>query len=67
MTSFVELTIHEGHNHQVKKMFESLGYDVIKLTRTNFAGLNTKGLQSGEYRELSIKEVKTLYSLIKEK
>ena len=67
MTSFVELTIHEGHNHQVKKMFESIGYDVVKLTRLSFAGLNVKSLKSGEYRELSIKEVKTLYSLVKEK
>ena len=66
-TSLVELTIHEGHNHQVKKMFESLGYDVIKLTRLSFAGLDVKILKSGEYRELSVKEVKTLYSLVKEK
>ena len=66
-TSLVELTIHEGHNHQVKKMFESLGYDVMKLTRLSFAGLDVKNLKSGEYRELSVKEVKTLYSLVKEK
>ena len=67
MTSLVLLTIHEGHNHQVKKMFESIGYDVVKLTRLTFAGLDVKNLKSGEYRELSIKEVKTLYSLVKEK
>ena len=66
-TSLVELTIHEGHNHQVKNMFESLGYDVMKLTRLSFAGLDVKNLKSGEYRELSVKEVKTLYSLVKEK
>ena len=66
-TSLVELTIHEGHNHQVKKMFESLGYDVMKLTRLSFAALDVKNLKSGEYRELSVKEVKTLYSLVKEK
>ena len=66
-TSLVELTIHEGHNHQVRKMFESLGYDVMKLTRLSFAGLDVKNLKSGEYRELSVKEVKTLYSLVKEK
>ena len=60
-TSLVELTIHEGHNHQVKKMFESIGYDVIKLTRIRFSFLDVKSLKSGEYRELSIKEVKRLY------
>jgi len=62
-TSLVELTIHEGRNHQVKNMFKVLGYDVIKLTRLKFAFLDCKDLKSGEYRTLSIKEVKRLYSL----
>ena len=62
-TSLVELTIHEGRNHQVKKMFEAVGYDVIKLTRLRFAFLDVKALKSGEYRELTPKEVKRLYSL----
>jgi len=64
-TSLVELTIHEGHNHQVKKMFESVGYDVIKLTRVRFAFLDVKSLKSGEYRSLLPHEVKKLYSLVK--
>lgn len=64
-TSIVELTIHEGKNHQVKKMFEVLGYKVIKLRREKYANLNLKGLLPGEYRPLSIKEVKILYSLCK--
>ena len=64
-TSIVEITIHEGKNHQIKKMFESLGYKVIKLRREEYGFLNLKGLLPGEYRELSIKEVKTLYSLCK--
>ena len=64
-TSLVELTIHEGHNHQVKKMFEAVGYDVIKLTRTRFAFLDVKSLKSGEYRQLLPHEVKKLYSLVK--
>jgi len=62
-TCLVELTIHEGHNHQVKKMFEEVGYDVVRLTRKSFAGLDVKNLKSGEYRSLSIKEVQRLYSL----
>lgn len=61
--SLVEITIHEGRNHQVKKMFESIGYEVIKLKREKFAFLNLNGLKPGEYRKLSIKEVKILYSL----
>ena len=62
-TSMVELTIHEGKNHQVKKMFEVVGYDVLKLTRIRFAFLDVKSLKSGEYRILNPKEVKKLYSL----
>ena len=64
-TSIVELTIHEGRNHQVKKMFEAVGYEVLKLKREKFAFLDVKDLKPGEYRNLSIKEVKKLYSLIK--
>lgn len=64
-TSLVELTIHEGHNHQVKKMFEVIGYDVVKLTRLKFANLDVKNLASGEYRKLLPHEVKKLYSLVK--
>lgn len=64
-TSLVELTIHEGRNHQVKKMFEVLGYKVTKLRREKYANLNLKGLMPGEYRSLSVKEVKVLYSLCK--
>ncbi len=64
-TSVIELVIHEGKNHQVKKMFESIGYEVLKLRRERFAFLDVNDLKSGEYRELSIKEVKCLYSLTK--
>ena len=64
-TSVIVLTIHEGKNHQVKKMFEVLGYKVIKLRREKYANLDLKGLFPGEYRSLSIKEVKVLYSLCK--
>ena len=65
--SYVKLIIHEGRNHQVKKMFECLGYTVIKLKRENFAFLNLNGLKSGEYRYLTTHEVKMLYSLAKKK
>lgn len=61
--SIVEVIIHEGRNHQVKKMFEAIGYEVIKLKREKFAFLDVNNLKSGEYRELNIKEVKKLYNL----
>lgn len=64
-TSIVELTIHEGKNHQVKNMFKALNYNVLKLKREKIAFLTLDGLNSGEYRTLSIKEVKKLYSIVK--
>ena len=60
-TSVVELIIHEGKNHQVKKMFEVVGYDVLKLKRESIAFLTLDGVKSGSYRQLSVKEVKKLY------
>lgn len=62
-TSLVEVTIHEGRNRIVRRLFEKLRYDVMKLHRSKLAFLTDDGLKSGEYRELSLKEVKTLYSL----
>lgn len=62
-TSFVEITIHEGKNHQVKKMFEAIGMMVDKLKRERIAFLNVVNLKSGEYRELTKKEVHQLYAL----
>ena len=65
--SLVEITIHEGKNHQVKRMFEKVGYRVDKLKREKIAFLTTKGLNSGEYRKLSGKEVSKLYVLANKK
>lgn len=64
-TSIVELIIHEGRNHQVKNMFKSVGYKVIKLKRESISFLTLDGIKSGKYRELSIKEVKKLYADLK--
>ena len=64
-TSIIELTIVEGRNHIVKKIFESMRIDVIKLSRVSYAFLTLDGLKSGEYRKLSIKEIKRLYALKK--
>ena len=66
-TSIVELTIHEGRNHQVKKMFEKVNHEVLKLKRERIAFLDLTGLKSGEYRKLSHKEVSVLYSMINNK
>jgi len=59
--SLIEITIVEGRNHIVKKVFEQLGYLVDKLTRIEYGFLTLDTLKSGEYRKLTIKEVKKLY------
>lgn len=61
-TCIVEITIHDGRNHEVKRIFESAGYNVIKLKRESIAFLTLQGLSSGEFRKLTIKEVKQLYA-----
>lgn len=61
--TMISITITEGRNHIVKKIFEVLKHPVIKLTRTSIDFLNVDHLKSGEYRELTVKEVKKLYSL----
>lgn len=66
-TSIVSLTIHEGRYHQVKKMFDSVGHKVQKLSRTTYGTLTLDGLTSGEYRELSHNEVRELLKLINNK
>lgn len=63
--TIVKLTIHEGRNHQVKKMFEAINKTVLKLHRDEFAGISSKGLYEGQYRKLTFEEVKRLKSITK--
>lgn len=65
--SFIDIIINDGRNHQVKKMFETIGYETIKLKREKFAFLTVNGLNAGEYRKLSVKEVKQLYGIAQKK
>jgi 23S rRNA pseudouridine2605 synthase len=53
----VGLKIHMGRNRIVRRMFEHLGYDVLKLDRVVFAGLTKKDVPRGEWRHLTEKEV----------
>lgn len=62
-TSIVQLTIHEGHYHQVKRMLAAVGHPVIKLHRESYGFLNLQGVQPGDYRELHPEEVKRLNRL----
>lgn len=59
-TQIVQLTIHEGHYHQVKEMFKAVNHLVDKLSRERYSFLDLQGLTSGQYRELSRKEVDRL-------
>ncbi|KAA6322982.1 hypothetical protein EZS27_027535, partial [termite gut metagenome] len=56
----IGIEIHSGKNRIVRRIFESLGYKIIKLDRVLFAGLTKKGLQRGEWRYLTEKEVSFL-------
>jgi pseudouridine synthase len=58
--SRLELTIHEGRKHQVKRMLAALGHPVTRLHRSSYAGLTADGLEPGEWRELTADEVKRL-------
>lgn len=62
-TSIIELTIHEGRNRQVRRMFEAIGYPVQKLKRERFAFLTLSGLNPGDFRPLTPHEVKQLKTL----
>lgn len=62
-TQIVQLTIHEGHYHQVKKMFQAVGHLVDKLSREKYAFLTLNSLTSGQYRELTHQEVAQLKKL----
>ena len=64
-TCIVQIIIHEGKNHQVKKMFSEVGYSVEKLKRERVAFFTLDKLRSGEYRKLTTKEVAKVYSLAK--
>jgi 23S rRNA pseudouridine2605 synthase len=63
--SLVEIVVHEGKNHEIKRIFENLGYPVEKLKRETFGILDVKKLKSGEYRRITPKEIKQLYYLAK--
>lgn len=66
-TCIVEIVIHDGKNHEVKRIFQNAGYDVIKLKRESFGFISLDSLSSGKIRKLTKKEVKQLYNLANKK
>jgi 23S rRNA pseudouridine2605 synthase len=64
--SRIELTLHEGRKHQVKRMCLAIGHPVRRLHRSRYAGLTLEGLEPGQWRELEPSEVKRLRTLLPE-
>ncbi|MBS4215810.1 MULTISPECIES: 23S rRNA pseudouridine(2605) synthase RluB [Neobacillus] len=62
-TSIVEIIIHEGKNRQVRRMFEAIGHEVLKLKRERYGFLTLTGLKAGEARELTTHEMKQIRAL----
>lgn len=62
-SSIIEISIHEGKNQQVRRMFEHIGHKVIKLKRESYAFLTLHGLEPGDSRELKPIEIKKLRDL----
>jgi 23S rRNA pseudouridine2605 synthase len=58
----IELSLHEGRKHQVKRMLAAVGHPVTRLHRSRYAGLTLEGLGPGESRELTGAEVARLRS-----
>jgi 23S rRNA pseudouridine2605 synthase len=58
--AIVELAIHEGRKHQVKRMLAAVGHPVRRLHRSRYAGLTLEGLEAGAWRELERSEVDQL-------
>lgn len=59
----LKIAIREGKNRQIRRMMEAIGHPVVSLRRDKVADLELGKLKTGEYRELTYKEVKYLYSL----
>jgi len=62
--SVVEVTIHEGRNRIVRRLFEELGHPVIDLVRTRIGGVQLGKLRSGQIRELTNAELGSLYNAV---
>lgn len=61
--AWLEITIHEGRNRQVRRMAEAVGHPVLYLCRVKYAFLDLKGLKKGEFRHLTPREVKKLQKI----
>lgn len=61
--NLVEITIHEGRNRQIRRMFTAIGCEVKRLQRVKFAGLTLEGVKVGKFRPLTSDEITFLKNL----
>jgi len=64
--SWIEIVLTEGRNREVKRMFDAIRHPVLRLKRTKYANLHVDDLKPGEFRNLSVNELKALRSYIVE-
>ena len=62
----IGIIIHEGRNRQVRRMFESLGYEIKKLDRIAYGDISYEGLKKGQWRLLTRREINYLLKLNKD-
>lgn len=55
-----QITLYEGHNQQIRKMFDSIGHSVVKLRRVSIGPVTEAGLKVGDYRKLTPQEIDKL-------
>jgi 23S rRNA pseudouridine2605 synthase len=65
--SWLEITIHEGRKHQVKRMLEAVGHPVSKLIRVRFGPLTLGDLAAGEFRYLTDREANAVRDLVRDR
>jgi 23S rRNA pseudouridine2457 synthase len=63
-TTWLEITLHEGRNRQVRKMTAAIGHPTLRLVRSSMTFLTLKGLRPGEHRDLKSAEIQALYNLL---
>jgi 23S rRNA pseudouridine2457 synthase len=63
-TTWLEITLREGRNRQVRKMTAAMGHPTLRLVRVSMAFLTLKGLRLGEHRKLTSEEIENLYTLL---
>jgi 23S rRNA pseudouridine2457 synthase len=64
-TAWLEMTLSEGKNRQVRRMTAAVGFPTLRLTRVSIAHLHLDGLQLGQWRDLTSSELKLLHNLLK--